>query len=85
MTLSSFLGLTLVTLVVTANTIQQHVHVDIADNDTDSQYTDPYIHNVTRFANACPKSSLQSFSKPAPARGLPRIGSFPIPEPPSRG
>ena len=32
----------------TSNTIQQHAHIDIADNDTDSRYTDPYIH-VTRF------------------------------------
>ena len=26
----------------TSNTIQQHARIDIADNDTNSRYTDPY-------------------------------------------
>ena len=56
----------------TSNTIQQHAHIDIADNDTDSRYTDPYIH-VTRFKRVpkelSPKVLQARASRPpAPAR-----------------
>jgi hypothetical protein len=59
----------------TSNTIQQHAHFDIADNDTDSRYTDPYIH-VTRFKRVPKELSpkvLQARSSrpPAPARASP--------------
>ena len=59
----------------TSNTIQQHAHIDIADNDTDSRYTDPYIH-VTRFKRVpkelSPKVLQARASRPpAPARASP--------------
>jgi hypothetical protein len=56
----------------TSNTIQQHAHIDIADNDTDSRYTDPYTQ-VTRFKRVPKELSpkvLQARASypPAPAR-----------------